>query len=396
MKLLCISPFNSDDSTVINRTLPLLQKLTENGYEVDVVFPSQGTDGFYKRFDRLNHIFLNSPGKNRSSHFFDSVRISFRFLAHPSVGRIFYPLGGIDDLALTFSSVKKIPDRGYDGIYISKPWLRTTGLGTRLAKRWRIPLILDLDDYDIWEGSFLLKNFQGIVVASRELENLFKNFNSIYIPNSTNLTVFNPSNYPPRNDRRCVIVWSGIMYESLRLEMLLDAFKIMREEANFMFLGKGGSRQKLISYSKTLGLEERLMFQQWGDKEAVPRYLSKANIGVIHVSDNLYERCKCPGKLFEYMAMELPIVASNIGEPAHVVSRAKCGILVSPDNPSAMAGALDFLAQNPEERHRMGKNGREYLLKNQNFNILGSKLLGFVDSLLNNQGEMATAQKSVS
>ncbi len=394
MRILCISPFTSDDSTVLNRTLPLLQELGKKNHEVDVVLAAPGIDNFYRRFDRLNFFFLNSPSKHKPSHFLGVAKKSFRFLAHPMVGRVFYPLGGIDDFTLTFRSVKKIADKKYDCIYISKPWLRTTGIGTRLAKRWRIPLILDLDDYDIWHGSYLLKNFQGIVVASCELEGLFRSFNTTYVPNSTDLAFFDPKNYRPRDDRQCILVWSGIMYESLKLELLLDAFKLMKEDARFMFLGQGGGRQRLIAYSKMLGLDGRVTFHKWGDKKVVPRYLAEANIGVIHVSDNLYERCKCPGKLFEYMAMQLPIVTSNVGEPAHIVSKAKCGILVPPCNPSAMANALDFLAQNSEERRQMGKRGREYLLKNQNFNILGTKLLNFIDSVQNNWAGKAASRKS--
>lgn len=378
MRLLCISPFNSDGATVINRTLPLLQELAKHNCEVDVVFPAHGTDKFYRRFDRLNYFFLNPASEHEASPYWNMVRKSFRLLAHPAVGKIFYPLGGIDDVKLTFHSVKKIKDRGYNCIYISKPWLRSAGLGIRLARRWKIPAILDLDDYDIWHGSYLLRNFQGIVVSSRELERLFQGFNTLYLPNSTDLSFYNPINYRPSEDRRCVIVWSGIMYESLRLEMILDALKLMRKDARLMFLGKGAARRKLIAYSKVQGLKGRVMFHKWMDKESVPGTLAKANIAVVHVSNNLYEKCKCPGKIFEYMAMQLPIVASNVGEPAHIISKARCGILVPPENTTAMAEALDFLVQNPEERRKMGERGREFLLNKHNFNILGTKLLDFV------------------
>jgi len=49
-----------------------------------------------------------------------------------------------------------------------------------------------------------------------------------------------------------------------------------------------------------------------------------------------------------------------------------------------MAEAIDFLVQNPEERRRMGEMGRNYLLSNQNFGILGARLSEFVNDVIGN------------
>jgi len=384
MKVLCISPFDSDAPTVINRTLPLLQEATKHGCVIDVVFPVQGNDNFYRRFDKLGFIFLNPSTHTREpSHFISSLGRSLRFLANPSMGKVFCPLGGTNDLEITLRSITRIPNREYDIIYVSKPWLRAVGPGLLLARKWKIPIVLDLDDYDIWHNSYLLRKFQGLVVSSHELKSLFKNYNIAYIPNSTDLTFFDPKKYETRSDQPCIIVWSGMMYESLKLGVVLKAFKLIKNDVKLMFMGRGSARQKLILYSKWLGLEDRVVFREWTDRASVPKSLAKASIGVIHTANTLYERCKCPGKLFEYMAMQIPIVATSVGEPSHVVSEAKCGILVPPEDSYAMAEAMKYLVQNPEIRYEMGVKGREYLIRKQNYGHLGIHLKRFLEQTAN-------------
>lgn len=385
MRLLCVSPFDPEAPTVINRTLPLLQELAKNNCNVDVVLPARSGDSFYRRFNNLNYIFLNPyEPHSKPSCLTGAVTRSFRFLAHPSIGKIFYPLGGFNDLPLALRAKGRIDNNGHECVYISKPWLRAAGLGVSLARKWRIPAILDLDDYDIWHGSYLLKNFQGITVASRELGKMFQRYNTSYIPNSTDLDFFDPKKYTPKKSKSCLVIWSGTMYKSLRLETTLNAFKLVKENTHFTFMGRGANKETLQSYSQTLGLKRRVTFRKWTDRASVPASLSQADIGIIYTSDTLYERCKCPGKLFEYMAMQLPIVATNVGESAHVISEAGCGVLVPPENPLAMAEAIDFLVQNPEERHQMGEMGRKYLLSNQNFSILGARLGEFVKDVVGN------------
>jgi glycosyltransferase involved in cell wall biosynthesis len=315
---------------------------------------------------------------------------SFRWLASARFGRIFFPFAGTDEVRVIFGGFAHLSSKknNYDLIYVSKPWLRSAGLGLMLGRRFGIPVVLDMDDYDISKDSYLLGRFDGIVVASRELQRLFKPYSPLYLPNSTDLDVFDPTRFPPRASNKCTIVWSGIMYDYIQLECLIFALRQMKEDALIFFSGDGPKKEKLVRLAKSLGVEQKTVFSEWGKKSAVPQRLAMADIGVVYTSETQFDLCKCPGKLFEYMAMKLPVVTTCVGEAGYTVRETGCGLEVPPNDPGALASAFDYLIRNPAERKIMGLRGRDYLLEKQNFSILGSRLDSFFSNVSSRYSEV--------
>lgn len=293
----------------------------------------------------------------------------------PRTTKFIFPPGSFEDFSTFFRLLKEYyRSFEYDVIYATKPILGSAGTGLLLARKHKVPLILDLDDYGIDPNNHLLWSFDRIVVASQELKRLFEKYYPAYIPNSTDLEFFNPSNYNSEKIFPPLIVWSGMMYLNLKLEVIMEAFKFINEDAKLMFMGKGPKKQYLMNYARSLQLGDKIILSKWLDRADVPAHLAQCSIGIIYLSDTLFQRCKCPGKMFEYMAMELPIITTNVGGAAYTIRRAKCGIVVPPDDPRALAEAMDYLVQNPDLRYKMGKKGREFLVKEQNYDLLGLRL----------------------
>ncbi len=65
-----------------------------------------------------------------------------------------------------------------------------------------------------------------------------------------------------------------------------------------------------------------------------------------------------PTKLFEYLALGLPVVTSDFLLYRAVVERHACGICVDATSPEAIAQALRILLENPDLAGRLGVNGR--------------------------------------
>ena len=65
------------------------------------------------------------------------------------------------------------------------------------------------------------------------------------------------------------------------------------------------------------------------------------------------------------MASGRPLLASvpDDSEIASLVKDADCGVLIPPEDPQAMAKAIQTLSKQPDVLERYGANGRDYVVK---------------------------------
>lgn len=87
----------------------------------------------------------------------------------------------------------------------------------------------------------------------------------------------------------------------------------------------------------------------------VPRWLHAADLAVMpYVGTSLHvSRHASPMKLFEYLAAGLPVISSDLPSVREVLTE-EAGVFVTPDDPAALAAAIDALAADPERRRAMG------------------------------------------
>ena len=55
----------------------------------------------------------------------------------------------------------------------------------------------------------------------------------------------------------------------------------------------------------------------------------------------------------------LPVIGARVGGIPELVLEGETGLLVEPDDPAALAAALDSLAVSPQRREALGLRGRE-------------------------------------
>jgi glycosyltransferase involved in cell wall biosynthesis len=96
----------------------------------------------------------------------------------------------------------------------------------------------------------------------------------------------------------------------------------------------------LLRQSTVLGLEDRV---EWHlhrlDDRQLARVLSRADAFLLP-----YRRIDASGVLSMILALGRPVVGSRVGMLADLLGRRESGLLVPPDNPTALATALDQLA----------------------------------------------------
>jgi glycosyltransferase involved in cell wall biosynthesis len=143
------------------------------------------------------------------------------------------------------------------------------------------------------------------------------------------------------------------------LETILEAAEIIQNESNpenqsikILILGDGAKKEALKQLAKDKKLEN-LIFIDTVSKAEVADYWSLLDISIIHLKkDPLFEKV-IPSKLFECMAMGIPVLHGVLGESAEIVNHFGVGKTIIPDSPYLIAEELLNLSMNAQELQQM-------------------------------------------
>ncbi len=122
-------------------------------------------------------------------------------------------------------------------------------------------------------------------------------------------------------------------------------------EVTVVLVGDGSERESLERLARELGVSERVVFAGWSDEAR--RHLTTFDLFVL---PSRFEAL--PLVVIEAMLAELPVVASDVGSVSEVVEDGVTGLLVTPNDSVALAGALGSLVADSQRRRELGKRGR--------------------------------------
>lgn len=137
-------------------------------------------------------------------------------------------------------------------------------------------------------------------------------------------------------------------------------------------IGAGGEKkdetnESLRALAATCGAKEVLEVRDGVPYEEVPEMLRACDVGFLAWGRAIGEDV-LPNRLFEYMAVGLPVVGPAYApEVARILRAEACGILVDFESPEKIAEALVYLKEHPEECREMGRRGRAAFLERHNF-----------------------------
>jgi glycosyltransferase involved in cell wall biosynthesis len=160
------------------------------------------------------------------------------------------------------------------------------------------------------------------------------------------------------------------------LDSLIKGMKLVQNEpVTLLLIGDGPLKKDLIK----LVDEEKLKnvhFLPSINKNLIPAVLDKLDILYLGLQNqSLFRFGISPNKLIDYLMAGKPIIqAINAGND--IVSDAKCGISIEPENPQKIADAIIELANLPEsEIKRLGQNGQKFVLENHDYKILAKRFI---------------------
>ena len=122
--------------------------------------------------------------------------------------------------------------------------------------------------------------------------------------------------------------------------------------AAFLLVGQGPLKPELQRIAAELGLAKRVFFSV--PEVAVADYLARMSVACLSSqSEGL------PNAILEYMAADLPVVATDVGGISELVRDGVNGFLVRTRAPDAFAGPIIQLLRDQNLRMAMGRKGLE-------------------------------------
>jgi glycosyltransferase involved in cell wall biosynthesis len=163
-------------------------------------------------------------------------------------------------------------------------------------------------------------------------------------------------------------------------EMLLNAFCFIKKRipnSKLLCIGEGPRKDELVVLSKSLGIEDSVVFA--GRRDDIPECLSLMDVLVL---PSKWEGC--PNVILEAMAANVPVVATDVGGVGEIVKDGKTGWLVQPDDPQELALKIAYVFNNPVLVKSVCKQAYEYVQKNHSIQRLVNKTTIVYEQLSSN------------
>lgn len=348
--------------------------------------------GFLDGLQELGHtvaLTASSPCFEPGRYSFYHIPYSRRFVNFPEFPSISYN-------AILERTLPKIIEEFQPDILYQRhsEYIYATSL---IAEKYNLPLLLEANNSEWWwkknwgfvffekllrkSEEFQFRRADAILVVSEVLKNdLIRLFElpseKVFVnPNGVDIQAFRanitrdeidaaiPNEYLVKwsGKRLCGFVgtfgeWHGV---EVLAESILPTINQCKN-AHFLLIGDGKLRKNVEDILRRDGVENYVTLTGSIPHSAVPNYLAACDVLLSPHTENTDGTIffGSPTKLFEYMGMGKPIIASGVGQIGKVIRNFENGILIPQRNPKALADAIHTVFSKPDLAAALGRAAR--------------------------------------
>lgn len=272
-------------------------------------------------------------------------------------------------LAALVKKIKKVPFV-YNLQDIFPDSLAGTGLAKKGGLLWKIGRVIE---------NFTYRNADKIIVISEDFK---RNIMAKGVPEEKIVVVYNwvdeeVVKHVPREENKLFdaygldrskfyITYSGNIGLTQNMDMLLEVAKELETaepDIQFVLIGEGAYKKRVqeIIAEKNIGNVTLLPFQPYED---ISHVFSLGDVGLVISKPGVGEN-SVPSKTWSILSASRPVLANfDENELKSIVAENQCGIFTKAGDKEAFKQAILDLYNDREHCEQLGRNGREFILKN--------------------------------
>ena len=209
------------------------------------------------------------------------------------------------------------------------------------------------------------------------------------IRNGVNLALFEtvPKNTTLANEwglnDKFVAAYVGTHGMAHGLDTILAAAERLRNNPEIVFLmvGDGSERARLTQAVNDRQLTNVVM-QRQQPKAMMPEIWSITDVSLVLLKRLDLFKTVIPSKIFESMAMSVPIVLGVEGEVKGIIEQAQTGLCIEPESADQLANALLELKEDRALYTQLSARGRPYVSSEFDRKVLADQYLKIIEKLV--------------
>lgn len=184
------------------------------------------------------------------------------------------------------------------------------------------------------------------------------------------------------------LFYLGVVSRERCLDVMVQAMAILNQTHPDCHLHLFGplrvNTNELENMQGYTEVRHHITFHGYTDQQTAMPYAARAMAGIALLKPVADYPESFPTKLFEYMALKLPVITSDFPIYRQIVASSDCGFCISPDDPQVLSEILTRCIDDAAMRCRMGANGRKAAEARYNWLTEEEKMLAFYTGVLSN------------